>query len=253
MVLPKLTATGVSGMGFTAIKTISSMRARFPICSRWHRWHMVRLTLAASCKGTMVIFAVRTHANWAHHTEGAAVVEVVTQATATGTVRHTDVRGCLTEEANKPSNIERAIDESLHPGPLLRVPDVKEDSTRVRTTEIANDPRWSSKTNVVFKDSGKKDALSIHRCGVSALRCNEGDTDKFAKGPGGRNLAINCSTLGGNATHEGLNPSKLRRDRNARGGEREPPIPQTKGSDHQAALKRVDETRDLWTQSQESV
>ena len=100
MVLPELTTTGVSGMEFTTVKTVSSMRAQFPICGRWHRRHMVRLTLAASSKGTMVIFAVRTHTNWAHHAEGAAVVEVVTPAIATGAIRHANVRRCLMEEAN---------------------------------------------------------------------------------------------------------------------------------------------------------
>ena len=60
-VLPKLTATGVSGMGFTAVETVCSMRARFPICGRWHRRHMIRLTLAAIRKGAVIIFAVRTH------------------------------------------------------------------------------------------------------------------------------------------------------------------------------------------------
>ena len=67
---------------------------------------MVRLTLAAGCKGTVIIFAVRTHTNRAHHAEGVAVVEIVTSATAMGTVRHTNVRGCLTEETNHPANIE---------------------------------------------------------------------------------------------------------------------------------------------------
>ena len=93
-------------MGFTTVKTVSSMRAQFPICGRWHRRHMIRLILAASRKGMMVVFMVRTHANWAHNAEGAAVLEVMTPATATGTVRHTKMRGCLTEEANNPANVE---------------------------------------------------------------------------------------------------------------------------------------------------
>ena len=93
-------------MGFTTVKTVSSMRAQFPICGRWHRRHMVRLTLAAGRKGVMIIFAVRTHTDRAHHAEGAAVVEVVTPATATGAIRHANVRRCLTEGANNPSNIE---------------------------------------------------------------------------------------------------------------------------------------------------
>ena len=95
----------------------------------------------------------------------------------------------------------------------MRVPDVKEDGARVRTMGIANDPRQSSKTDVVFEDSGEKDAFSICWCEVSALQCDEGDTDKFAERPGGRNLAVNCGTLGDDATYEGLHPSKLRRGR----------------------------------------
>ena len=105
-VLPELAATGVGGVWFTTVKTVCGMRAWFPICGRWHRQHIIRLTLAASHKGIMIIFAVRTHTDRTHHTEGAAVVEVVTPATATGTVRHSDVRGCLTEEANNLADIE---------------------------------------------------------------------------------------------------------------------------------------------------
>ena len=52
MVLPELTAIGVSGMEFAAVKTISSMRARFPICGRWYRWHMVRLTVRSTPYGS---------------------------------------------------------------------------------------------------------------------------------------------------------------------------------------------------------
>ena len=48
---------------------------------------------------------------------------------------------------------------------------------------------------------------------MSALRSDEGDADKFAERPGGRDLTVNCGTLGDNATHEGLNLSKLRRGR----------------------------------------
>ena len=63
-------------------------------------------TLTAGCKGTMIIFAVRIHTDRAYHMEGVAVVEVVTPATATGAVRHTNVRRRLTEEANHLANIE---------------------------------------------------------------------------------------------------------------------------------------------------
>ena len=97
----------------------------------------------------------------------------------------------------------------------MRIPDVKEDSARVRTTGITNDLRRSSKTNVVFEDSGEEDAFSTHQSEMSALRSNEGDADKFAERPGERDLTVNSGTLGDNATHEGLNPSNLRRGRNA--------------------------------------
>ena len=146
--------------------------------------------------------------------EGAAVVEVVTPATATGAERHTNVRGRLTEEANHPANIERTVDKSFHPGSLLRIPDIKEDSTRARNMEIANDPRWSSKTDVVLEDSGEKDVFSSCQSEVSVLRCDEGDANKFAERSGERDLTVNCGTLGDNATHEGFNPSNLRRGRN---------------------------------------
>ena len=67
---------------------------------------MSRLTLAASRKGAMVIFAVRTHTDWTHHVERAAVVEVITPLTAMGAVRHANMRRRLTEEAHHPANIE---------------------------------------------------------------------------------------------------------------------------------------------------
>ena len=42
---------------------------------------------------------------------------------------------------------------------------------------IANNPRWSSKMNVVFEDSGKEDAFSTCRSEMSALQSDEGDAD----------------------------------------------------------------------------
>ena len=93
-------------MGFTTVKTVCSMREWFPICGRWSRQHIIRLTLVASCKGMIIIFAVKAHTDWAHHVEKAAVVKVVDPATAMGTVRHANMGRCLTEEANNLPNIE---------------------------------------------------------------------------------------------------------------------------------------------------
>ena len=78
---------------------------------------------------------------------------------------------------------------------------------------ITNDPRWSSKMDVVLEDSGEKDAFSTHQSEVSALRCDKGDADKLAERPGGRNLTGNCGTLGSDAVHKGLYSSKLWRGR----------------------------------------
>jgi len=73
-------------MGFTAVKPISRIRARFLICGRWHRWHMVQLIFAASCKGTIVGLAMWSHA------DRSAIVEVVTPTRAMRTEENTYFR-----------------------------------------------------------------------------------------------------------------------------------------------------------------
>lgn len=70
--------------------------------------------------------------------------------------------GCLFEIANGIANVDRPIDEGLHPRTRLQVPDVEKDSARIGTLRIADDPRWHGKANAIPKDRGVKDDVSIH-------------------------------------------------------------------------------------------
>jgi len=79
-------------MRFTTVEAISRMRAQFPICGRWHGWHMVQLTFAASCKGAMVGFVMWSHADRTHHVDRLAIVEVVAPTRATRTEKNTYFR-----------------------------------------------------------------------------------------------------------------------------------------------------------------
>ena len=104
---------------------------------------------------------MRAHTNGAENTSGIAEVRVVTPRTAVGAEGHTNLHGCLSEKADRQANIDQAIDERLHPGPGLRVPDVEVDCTGIRTLEVANDSWWGCQTDAVLVDSGAKDGFGI--------------------------------------------------------------------------------------------
>ena len=104
---------------------------------------------------------MRAHANGTEHASRVAEVRVMTPRTTAGTERHTNLHGRLSKEADRQAYVDRAIDERLHPGPGLRVPDVEVDSTGIRTSGIANDPWWGCQTNVVLVDHGAEDDFSI--------------------------------------------------------------------------------------------
>ena len=109
----------------------------------------------------MIFFTVRAHADGAENASRVAEVRVMTPRTTAGAEGHTNLHGRLPKEADRQANIDRAIDERLHPGPSLRVPDVKVDCTGIRTSGVANDPWWGSQTNVVLVDRGAEDDFSI--------------------------------------------------------------------------------------------
>ena len=85
----------------------------------------------------------------------------MTPRTTAGTEGHTNLHGRLPKEADRQANVDRAIDERLHPGPSLRVPDVKVNSTGVRTLGIVNNPWWGRQTDAVLVDSGAEDGFGI--------------------------------------------------------------------------------------------
>ena len=85
----------------------------------------------------------------------------MTPRTTAGAEGHTNLHGCLPEKADRQAHVDRAVDECLHPGPGLRVPDVEIDCTGIRTSGITNDPWWGRQTNAVLVDSGAEDDFGI--------------------------------------------------------------------------------------------
>ena len=104
---------------------------------------------------------MRAHTDGAEHASRVAEVRVMTPRTTAGTEGHANLHGRLPKEADRQAHVDRAVDERLHPGPSLRVPDVEVNSTGVRMSGIANDPRWGCQTDAVLVDSGAEDDFSI--------------------------------------------------------------------------------------------
>ena len=104
---------------------------------------------------------MRAHTDGTEHASRVAEVRVMTPRTTAGTEGHANLHGRLPKEADRQANVDRAVDEHLHPGPSLRVPDVEVNSTGIRTSGIANDPWWGCQTDAVFVDSGAEDDFGI--------------------------------------------------------------------------------------------
>jgi len=83
--LPELATRGVSGMRFAAILTKCQVGTRFSISGGGNRGDLLGVALAASCKSTVVIFAVWAITDGADHAGGVAVVHVVTPRIAVST------------------------------------------------------------------------------------------------------------------------------------------------------------------------
>ena len=183
-------------MWFATVETVSGVGARFPLGSRRCGRYKIGFTLATSCKGTVVILAVWAHTDGADNTERAAVVEVMTPNTTPSAVRGAYLRRRLTEKTNHTSNIDGVVDESTHPRPLLGVPDVEIDGACVRIMGIANDPRRSSKPDVILVNRREEDTFSIPRGKTAPNRSNEGDVDEFTERSRRGDSASNCGGAG---------------------------------------------------------
>ena len=81
--------------------------------------------------------------------------------TAVGVEGNTNLYRHLPEKANHQTNIDQAVDERLHPGPGLRVPDVKVDCAGICMLGIVNNPWWGCQTDAVLVDSGVEDDFGI--------------------------------------------------------------------------------------------
>lgn len=88
-------------------------------------------------------------------------VEVMTPTCATWTVGHAHMDSCFLKIANRYANVDGSVDECLHPGPSLRVPDVEVNGTCVGLLGIANDPQGHSKADTVSKDRGVEEGGGI--------------------------------------------------------------------------------------------
>ena len=137
------------------------MGTRFSISGGRNRGDLLGVALAASCESTIVIFAVWAITDGADHTEGVAVVRVVTPRIAVGTQGGSNFHGCLAKEADHVPNIEGAVNEGFHLGACLQVPDVEVDYTCVGLSRVANNPGWSGKANAVLVDRRGKNEGGI--------------------------------------------------------------------------------------------
>ena len=144
----------------------------------------------------MIVLAVWAHTDGTDNTERAAVVDVVTPNTTPSTVRGAYFRRRLTEKTDHTINIDGAVDECARPRSLLEVTDVEIDGAGVRTMGIANDPRRSSKPDIILVDGREEDAFGIPWGKTAPNRSNEGDVDKFTERSRGGNFASNCGATG---------------------------------------------------------
>ena len=144
MVLPELAAWRVCGMRLAAVSAEEWVGTGCTICCRrnWRVW--VRSTLAAEGKGLVVIFMVRASTERTIHAKGVAEVHVMTPWTAASAVEHSQVEGHLSEEADCKANIDWMVDECLHSGSSLRIPNIKIDSAGVCMPGVINNLGWGS-------------------------------------------------------------------------------------------------------------
>ena len=131
-------------MRFAAVSAERQVGAGHANRCRGNRGVCMRSTLAAEGKGSVVVFTMRAGTERAVHARRVAEVRVVTPRTTADAVGCPHVERRLPEEANRQANVDRAIDEGLHPGSSLGVPDVEVDGAGVCTPGIANDPGWGS-------------------------------------------------------------------------------------------------------------
>jgi len=161
MMLPELAAERVGSMGFATVLADSIVRTGGIISGGRDRENLFGVVFAACCKSAVVYFAVRALAYGAENASRVAIVRVMTPRTTAGAVEHPNLHGCLPEVADHSLNIEGAINERLHSGASLGVPDIEVDCTGVCTPGIMDNPGWGSKTNTVLEDRGGKDGFSI--------------------------------------------------------------------------------------------
>ena len=109
----------------------------------------------------VIFFAVRAHADGAENAGQVAEVCVMTPQATADAEGHTNLHERLPEKADRQANIDQVVDECLHPGPGLRVPDVEVDIACIHISGIANNSWWGCQTNAVFVDSGAEDDFSI--------------------------------------------------------------------------------------------
>ena len=142
---------------------------------------------------------MRAHTDRAKHASRVAEVRVMTPRTTAGAEGHTNLHGRLPKEADRQAYVDRAVDERLHPGPSLRVPDVEVDSTGIRTSGIANDPWWGCQTDAVLVDSGAEDDFGI--LGSDGLATSEeGHVHEFTERARRRDLATNRGSFRNDGT-----------------------------------------------------
>ena len=168
----------------------------------------------------------------------------MTPRTTAGAEGHTNLHGRLPEKADRQANIDGAIDEHLHPGPSLRVPDVKVDCAGICMSGIANDPWWGSQTDAVLVDSGVEDGFSILG-GNGLATSEEGHVHEFTERARRRDLASNRGSFRNDGTYEGFQPGEVRRGRDTGHGEAKATIGQAEGFDEESALRGVDEGGNL--------
>ena len=148
-------------MGFATVLTDSIVRAGSIIGGRRDRGNLFGVAFAACCKSVVVYFAVRALAYGAENASRVAIVCVMTPQTTVDTVGHPNLHGRLPEVADHSPNIEGVINEGLHSGTGLGVPDIEVDCTGVCMPGIMDNLGWGSKTNTVLEDRGGKDGFSI--------------------------------------------------------------------------------------------
>jgi hypothetical protein len=232
---PKLALHGRGGMAFAAVETAKLVETRIVGRSGENRRVGLGSLLAACRELTVGVLTVRAGADSANDTWGGTGGLSVRPPGAASAERRPNLEVSRAEDAGGTPETQGASHEGLHPGPRLRVPDIKVDSTTVRRLRVANDPGRSRKSDVRRIGTGGKNPTSLIRGEGGQTVTMEWNTENTKERPGGWNLAGGLGSSWKLGLRDRACKLKVSSERNTGGSEGNAPVCQTVRLDAQGA------------------